>query len=406
MLQYIRLVTPCLIPIGHLLLCILTFHFAIHTSNQRHRLFLFPLYLLFAVLSFLTCKRFLALSPGLAGLWAQSVTLNIVHTTSLLFLERRSSPHVEGLFTRSSFRATWRLWGNPQLLNLNKQEEDDPSGKKAKPQEPLFIFLLLRLAKLPLYYALYTHLLPLLFSETLGFLSSADVAETALFTRLPALTAREAVVRGYTAVVWAWESLAFLDGANAVLSVVFVLAGIDTPQDWPSLFGNPSAACGLRGFWSGFWHRLVVRPYGSVGRAVAGALRLRGTRAEKPVVAFVVFLLSGLSHGAVSWRMGHKDWAVDVQWFLYNFAACSVELFLVSAVRGLARRAGWARELDLLERSWLGHLVGYTWVFGFFSWTVPKWRWARLHKQLETAEIWMRLFSKMTLVPKESPGQM
>ncbi|KAL1846338.1 hypothetical protein Daus18300_014279 [Diaporthe australafricana] len=347
------------------------------------------------------------LTPSLAGLWAQSVTLNIVHITSILLIEKWPSPHVEGLFAGSSFRATWRLWANPQLLNPSvtndPQEQDDTTGKKTKPQEPLSIFLLLRLAKLPLYYTLYTHLLPLLFSETLGSLSAADVADPALLARLPALTAREAVVRGYTALVWAWESLVFLDGANAALSIIFVLSGVDEPRDWPPLFGSPSAAaCGLRGFWSGFWHRLVVRPYGSVGRAVARWLRVRGTRAEKSVMAFVVFLLSGLSHGAVSWRMGHKDWVVDVQWFMFNFMACSFELFVLSALRGLARRVGWARELALLEASWLGQLVGYSWVFGFFFWTVPVWRWPRLHKQLETAEIWMRLLSKMTLVPKEA----
>lgn len=402
---YFRLLASCSIPIAHLLLCILVFHFIIHTSNQKRRLLLLPLFLLFAVLSFTTCNRFSVISPYLSSLWAQSVALNIVHIVSLVCIEKCVAPQANSLATWTSLRGTWRLWSNPQLLpativNKATNKKDDTKVETAAEQDSVPVFILLRLLKLPLYYYLYTSILPSIFAETIFRFDTSDVAETGLLTRLGNITTREVVVRSYTAVVWIWESLVLLDGTNAVVAIIAVLSGLDRPGDWPSLFGNPCAACGLRNFWSRFWHRLAVRSYGQIGRLVARYVPVRSKRAQKSVVAFVVFLLSGLSHSAVSWRLGHADWHIDLRWFMFNFAACSVELVVVSTVRDVARRLGLARELEMLERSWLGYLIGYSWVFGFFFWTVPMWRFPRLHRQLDATDRLMRLLSKMTLIPK------
>lgn len=402
---YFRLLASCSRPIAHLVLCILVFHLILHTSNHKRRLLLLPLFLLFAVLSFTTCNRFSVISPYLSSLWAQSVALNIVHIFSLVCIEKCAVPQTDSLATWTSLRETWRLWSNPQLLppaavTKATNKKDDKNTKTTAEQDSVPLFLLLRLLKLPIYYYLYTSILPSIFAETIFRLDTSDVAETALLTRLGDIATREVVVRSYTAVVWIWESLVLLDGTNAVLSIIAVLSGLDRPGDWPSLFGNPCAACGLRNFWSRFWHRLAVRSYGQFGRLVARYVPVRSKRAQKSVVAFVVFLLSGLSHSAVSWRLGHVDWHIDLQWFMFNFAACSVELVVVSTARDVARRLGLARELELLERSWLGYLVGYSWMFGFFFWTVPMWRFPRLHRQLDATDRLMRLLSKMTLIPK------
>lgn len=403
---YLRLLASCSIPIVHLLLCVLVFHFIIHSSDHNRRLLLLPVFLLFAVLSFTTCTRFSVISPSLSSLWAQSIALNIVHITSLVCIERWTALQTNSLVTWKSFRATWRLWSNPQLLpaaviTKTNNKKDDTTTKTMAPDGSVPIFLLLRLLKLPLYYYLYTSILPAIFYETMFRLDVSDVTETALFTRLGDVTTREIVVRSYAAVVWIWESVVMLDGANAVLAIVAVLSGLDKPGDWPTLFGRPSAAFGLRNFWSRFWHHLAVRPYGNFGRLVAGYIPVGSKRAQNSVVAFVIFLLSGLSHSAVSWRLGHVDWDIDLQWFMFNFAACSAELVVVSTVRNVARRLGLARELALLETSWLGYLIGYSWVFGFFFWTVPMWRFPRLHRQLDATDRLMKLLSKMTLIPKE-----
>ncbi len=67
-------------------------------------------------------------------------------------------------------------------------------------------------------------------------------------------------------------------------------------------------------------------------------------------------------------------------------------------IRGLAKRSGWGRELSAIEKSWLGYAIGYVWVFAFFFWSVPMWRWPRLYDQLATAERWRSILSKMTIV--------
>lgn len=403
---YLRLLASCSIPIVHLLLCILVFHFIIHSQDQNKRLLLLPVCLFFAVLSFTTCTRFSAISPFLSSLWAQSVALNIVHITSLVCIERWPALQTDSLATWNSLHATWRLWSNPQLLPTTimaktTNKKDGTTTNTTIGEESIPIFLLLRLLKLPLYYYLYTSILPSIFYETMFRLDVSDVTETALFTRLGDVTTREIVVRSYTAVIWIWESVVMLDGANAVLAIVAVLSGLDKPKDWPTLFGTPSAACGVRNFWSLFWHHLAVRPYGNFGRLVAGYIPVGSKRAQKSVVASVIFLLSGLSHSAVSWRLGHVDWGIDLQWFMFNFAACSAELVVVTTGRDVARRLGLARELALLETSWLGYLIGYAWVFGFFFWTVPMWRFPRLQRQLDATDRLMKLLSKMTLIPKE-----
>ncbi|RYP74560.1 hypothetical protein DL769_003987 [Monosporascus sp. CRB-8-3] len=397
-MQYTQLLGPCSLPVSYLVMSFLAFHFALHASNQRLRLSLLPFFLIFAVFSFTESKHFFGIAPSITSLWAQSVALNIVHITSLLFIEKWPAPVREpnNLSWSAAVRTTYQLWGNPQLLPEAKQSTIGRSDQS------LAVFLVLRLSKLPIYYYLHWHVMPRFFAETVVELVSEDVAQTALLTRLSEVTAREAVVRSYMAVSWIWESLVYLDGANAALAVFSVLIGLDKPGDWPPLFGGPGCAYGLRSFWSRFWHRLAVRPYTNYGRVVARAIGLlrpgSSSAVSGVVIAFVAFLLSGFSHAAVSWRLGMHDW-LDVQWFLLNFAACLAERVVLATVQHLAKRAGRTDDLAAIEKSWLGRLIGFAWVFAFFFWSVPLWKFPRIHKVLLRTERWQSILSKMTIVP-------
>ncbi|TVY16133.1 Acetyltransferase ataH [Lachnellula arida] len=340
--------------------------------------------------------------------WSQAVLLNIFHIVSLLYIEKWPAPCLE---TRNStektqtsrqryhydLRATYKLWGDPQLLSSNPDPETD---SKAKIQ-PLSVFIFLRLIKLPIYYYLQFHLIPSLFSETIVTYLPEDVSpiQQTYFRRWHEVEDRELVIRGYTAITWIWESVVFLDSANSVLACFFVLVGVDEPRDWPSLFGNPASATSLRGFWSRFWHRLAIRPYSNYGKIVAYSLGLQqGGFAYKTIVAFVVFTLSGISHAAVSWQLGRKDWYLDVIWFSLNFLACSVEVVVLSAIRGIAKSMGWSRELNMVQESSFGKFVGFVWVFGFFFWSVPKWKYPMLHSVAVETATWRRILSGMSLV--------
>jgi hypothetical protein len=376
-----------------LLLSFLVFHFALHTSNQRFRLLLLPLFLLFAVLSFKQ-STYLPFSAGIASIWAQSVALNIVHVISLLFIEKWPAPapnQAVGSW-HSSLRASYRLWSNPQLIFA----AEGPSAQ-AK-QESLGLFLFLRLSKLPVYYYLYQHIQPRFFAETIVALRAEDVAKTALLTRLSEVTARQAVVRSYMAVYWIWDNFVLMDGLHAIFATAMVVSGFDQPEDWGRLFGGLEEMCRLRNFWSRFWHRLSRRSYANYGRAVVWSVGhtglLRSKAVSKAVVALVVFLISGLSHAAVSWQMGWRDW-LDVKWFLLNFAACLAETVVLGTVRRVATRVGRRRELAAIEASWLGWFVGYAWVFGFFFWSVPLWQFPRLHRELIKADKWASILSQL-----------
>lgn len=410
-MAYLKLFLSCLAPIEYMGLAILSFHFALHNPNKILRLVLLLPFLYFASHSFIASKKFFI--PALTSLWAQSVALNIVQILSLILIENHPAPHQESrlsLFQPSSLMETWRIWCNPQLLSPARRS----GSKKSVPENgPKSVFVLLRVAKLLLYYSLHTYVLPAVFSETIVDIDAIDVADSALFSRLSDVSAREAVVRSYLAISWIWESLVFLDGANAILSLVAIISGLDSPADWPSMFGGVDQIRGLRSFWGNFWHRLAARPYGNVGRAVVSGLgsipglrrndpTFLGTQVQGMIIAFVVFLLSGISHAAVSWRLGMRD-LLDVQWFLLNFIACAVEIYFVSTVEYFAHRAGLTKELRALEKSWLGRLASYLWVFSFFFWSVPMWRFPRIHRELAAMERWRLIWSRMKVCGGEIP---
>lgn len=392
---YVKLLTGALVPGAWLMLQFITFHFALYTSHSKTRSLLLPFLFLFTGLS-LTAAKSLFFVPGLAIVWAQSLVLNVVHITEILYIHPvyRQDPQCNAVL---SFPTSYRLWTNPRLLNFPRAEKDvDKDGEK---REPLGPFLFLRLSKIALYYCLSAYIFPALFSETIVELLPEDIEQTALFGRLDEVTAREFLIRSYTAVEWIWKTIMHFDGANAILACLSVASGFDRPEDWPDLFGSPVHACGLRNFWARFWHQLAVRPFKGYGLVISHSLGLPpGSWSSKTLIALTIFLVSGLSHQLGSWAMGTRDW-LDIQWYLLNFLGCSLEILVVSSVRNLAKRLGFAQSLQEIERSWLGYVVGYTWVYAFMFWSVPLYRWPRLHGHLTAIDRWMSILSKMVVLP-------
>lgn len=402
-LYLMRRIILSFVPILSLSVSAISFSIALHSSNPRFRLVVFPFFLISSIVSFSTSKYFW-FAPSLASLWSLGLLLYIVHITSVLYIEKlhipsssssspKIRPHVASMqFWSSKLQSTYRIWGNPQLLPVCSTRES----------QPLLMFCFLRVAKLPLYYLLHTYIIPSLFSETIFELYREDVGPTqqTFIRRVNEITAREFVVRSYTALAWIFESVIFLDSANSILAIGFVTIGLDRPSDWPSLFGSPTSATTLRNFWCKFWHKLAVRAYSNFGKGIANTLGLKPkSLLYNTMIAFVVFTLSGLSHAAVSWQVGHTFWYLDIWWFFLNFAGCFVETCFLSCLRGTALAIGWSDELKMIEESWLGNFVSYAWVFGFFFWSTPKWKFPGLYKQsLQTARI--RAVLEMTSLMK------
>ncbi|KAI1278895.1 hypothetical protein F5Y07DRAFT_406553 [Xylaria sp. FL0933] len=388
----IKLFTRCIYPIANLLLSFLVFHLTLHTSNHQRRLLLLPGFLFFAILSFKQSTHLLLL-PRVASIWAQSVLLNIMHVLSLFLIEKWPVPdHSNGTTEshRSRLRASYWLWSNPRLIPTTK-----PSTVKAR-KDLLVECLFRRLPKLPLFYLINQHLQPRLLDATIGALRSEDVARAALLTGLSDFTLREATVRSYVAVSWVWDNFILMDSLHAVLATVMIVSGLDQPEDWPRLFGGVRNMCGLRSFWSRFWHRLARRSHVNYGRVVTNGITFLGmpgsARVSDTIVAFMAFLISGLSHAAVSRQMGWDDW-LDVKWFMLNFVACLAQKIVLETVQLAAARIGCKRELETFEESILGRLLGAFWVFGFFFWSVPLWQFPRLYHGLIRAERWATITS-------------
>ncbi|KAF3014715.1 hypothetical protein E8E14_007345 [Neopestalotiopsis sp. 37M] len=251
----------------------------------------------------LTSAKSLFIIPGMSIVWAQSLILNIVHVTEILYINPiyRQDPQCSSPF---SFQASYRLWTNPRLLNFPRVQ------KYNEKREHLGVFIFLRLVKVVIYYCLAAYVLPAIYSETIVELLPEDIEQPALFTRLGEVTAREFLVRSYTAVEWIWKTVAYFDGANAVLACLSVLSGFDRPEDWPNLFSSPVEACGLRNFWSRFWHQLAVRPFKGYGLFISSRLGLQpDSWPSKIFVAFTIFLVSGRlgrPPGAKNKRKGHS----------------------------------------------------------------------------------------------------
>jgi hypothetical protein len=392
------------IPIIYLALSILTFHFALHSPQQSHRYCLLPIFLLFAILA-ITSSTYFIWIPGLPSLWIQAIVLNILHVTSLLCIRQWPAPsapktpastHPLAHFC-SNLKTSYRLWSNPQLINISpsdSRKNTTTTNTNAPPST--IVFLISRALKLPLYYLLNTKLLPHLLSILFPTpISPADLAPTKqiLLRRLSSTTTRDLLIRSYTSLLWIYQSLVYLDGANALLACVFVATGFDRPADWPPLFGNPAAITSLRTFWSRFWHQVALKPYVCIAGTLARGLSVqRHSTHGKFVVAFVVFALSGASHALVSWRIGRNGWT-DVYWFMLNFLACLGETVLRSAL-------GRSEKLRSLRDGWLAGLIGRVWVFAFFFWSVPKWQYPAMHKDAVRARqmaVWQAILSKMTV---------
>lgn len=401
-MDLLAILTPCLTPIGLLTLSILGFHFALHSSSQKLRAWLAPFIVCFEVLSFATAHNFSGIHPDIVGLWSQCLALNVLHINSLLFIEKVPAP-INGAgeslpWPSASILTSWHFWSNPRLLPRAESQDNNKSRR-----QPTSVFFFLRVSRLLLYYFLHTKVVPLLSKQLIGVVYLFDFTPrkySLLRLAHPSrLTSREVILRAYMAVSWVYESAVILDGANAALGMVAVIAGIDSPGDWPHLFGGLShISGGLRSFWGRFWHRLAVRPYRNFGRLIAdGVVSLLFRRDSQAgdstlagglhgiITALVVFLLSGLSHMAVSWNLGMHDW-FDVLWFQLNLAACAAETAVLAVLRRLACRAGLRRELQEIENSWVGSLVGLAWVSMFFFWSVPLWRYQRMYNSIEAAE--------------------
>ncbi|KAG9683722.1 hypothetical protein KCU95_g15556, partial [Aureobasidium melanogenum] len=284
-------------------------------------------------------------------------------------------------------RKQWNIKAAYKLLfdvrHLNERTTSPPSAGQI-PRKVLFAFVTSRLLKLLFYWLLTAHLftplIPLIFGPVEPW-EFDSYAQTYL-RRLPLLdtrepvTIRETLIRAVFTVRWIWLNFVDVDAAHTFLSIVFVgILRLDTPEEWPPVFGSPLKAYSLSQYWGRFWHRLVYRPYLGLARVVANKLHYNylGLRFEKCFLAFMTFLISGMAHVIVSLQEGNIVEAVDdVAFYCMNF--------LVIAIEGMVIGAASPLRPFLPRLCWKA--VGFVWVFTFWFWAAPKWAYHEVHEEL------------------------
>ena len=252
-------------------------------------------------------------------------------------------------------------------INVTVFEEKECKETNSSKGTRNCIFLLRRLASAIIIFLLdqaytitYSMLLQLTYADF-------DPSKQSYLRRIRTITVRETTIRSWLVFNFVWSSWAIFTATHDLLAFAFVAVGIDEPEDWPSLYGSIFEAYSIRRFWGRFWHYLVQRSYSTYGSLLSQKiLRLPpGSFADRTCVSFSVFLISGIVHACITAQLGFTcGYWEDIAFFMM----CHTALFIEASVQRFASLAfGGSRP-----NGWICRLVGYTWVFGFLFWVLPK----------------------------------
>lgn len=203
-------------------------------------------------------------------------------------------------------------------------------------------------------------------------------ADKAALSSLRNLSSGDVIFRSST-VLGYWLTTGILNlFMNNVGAVVAVTLGLSSPADCPPLYGSFSEAYTIRRFWGVSWHQmfrcfltghadLVVDhtlPFVSRHSAVSRYMRLA-----------IAFFISGLIHH-------HADQLMGVP----NAENGAVVFFLLHAAFIMVEDALGPVFIALLpERP--RHILGYLWVFAFFTWTSPVWIYSGMRLGISSAAL-------------------
>jgi len=200
-------------------------------------------------------------------------------------------------------------------------------------------------------------------------------------------------------VVWSFILALYctLSGTNAILSIIFVASGLYEPRDCPHIFGSPLNAYTLRKCWgyvltisftlyprdkkldSRVWHQHLRKYLTSHANFLANSLHLSRGTFTTYFKLFTTFLISGLLH-AIGEHVLFQNFpeGAAVQFFVLQAVGITFE----DAVIGIASRLGY-RESNTFK------LIGFIWVFAWFTFCMPMW----LDSQLHSGKLYKEQFS-------------
>jgi len=296
---------------------------------------------------------------------AKTTIIYLLHLTSI-FAFVRSAIAGSNLSWRSRMYDAYKIMWNPRWIGTKLLAPNTPPPRPNSVKQTRIAFIggrILNTLCLLVIDGLYTAI----FDKFLGFrLADYDYLSQKL-------TVRQLAVRSNSVLssFFITRPIAYIVLHN-FLARVFVGLGLDEPHEWVPLFGHLSDAYTVRRYWSHFCDRLLYRP---LTLWLRGTLRFSGQEREggllvggydRVALNFLTFLASGLIH---AWalridgqRCGYRE---EVQFWCVHFGIVALETFveryLVGESKGSSPPPGKGRKL-----------LGYLWVFGVFSWSVPR----------------------------------
>lgn len=166
-----------------------------------------------------------------------------------------------------------------------------------------------------------------------------------------------------------------LSSYHDILSIIAIGLRIDTPEEWPPLFGQIGQAYSVRRYWSHFWHLLVYRSFSA--HAEYMIIKVTGTRKRTKMTRYVnnacVFVLSGLMHALVEWTLSPDScsrcgcWATFWRYCL-QIGAIIVEELFQNVVQKLECRMIPPQTRYIFVTT-LHNVSGYIWVVFWTLWS-------------------------------------
>ena len=192
-------------------------------------------------------------------------------------------------------------------------------------------------------------------------------AKEVYFRRIGSVTLNETVIRVQLVASFIIYSIYTYKTMHNILAIVFVGSGFDNPEDWPPLFGNIKEATSIRNFWARFWHQLVYRSFTSYGIWITkNVLGLpRSSFIGRLFITLFVFAMSGVVH-ALAIRQAQYSCGAweEIQFYILNFFGILLETMTYAAVSKLTK--------DYKMKDSISNAIGYSWVFLFLFWVLPK----------------------------------
>lgn len=289
---------------------------------------------------------------------------------------------------RESILTTYKIWYDPRGLNTKRLKQ-----QTAMPITRLDLakFTLQRAVQIAILWIINIYLIEQAFSYMFSKGTLEDLApeKEPIFRRIHNVTGEEVCFRSAMSVYWIWSAYYILSCCHHILAIVFcTILRFDHPDEWPPLFGVFFEAYTIKRFWGTFWHRLTPPTFGAWAQLFATkCLGLKtGSEATKHSIAFFIFAMSGLIHSLVGFIMHQTALQRDFTFFCKNYVAIVIEIALQRYIEHLRATSitclpTFPRFMTLM----LLKFLGFTWVFAFFFWSVPRWQYPKAHHALEMA---------------------